>query len=98
MIDSAEFKPQNRIRVVLSLERRQARTDQSSTVRYFNNLAPSANLLMALLSVPADERLNPDHPHHEPSTIYSESLAAQGLPRFELGGDEMPGRDVAQYM
>ncbi|KAL8291439.1 hypothetical protein RQP46_002417 [Phenoliferia psychrophenolica] len=56
--------------------------------------------MTVLSSVPADSRLNldPSHEKHVSSTVYGSSLAATGVPRFELAEDEMPARQAARFV
>lgn len=54
-----------------------------------------------LSAVPSDSKLNAQHAigheHFVSTTVYGSALAAEAIPRFELGEGEMPAR-VAMRM
>lgn len=55
---------------------------------------------MGLSTVPASDRLveSPSEPHHVSSTVYGSSIASEGLPRFEMGENEMEPRLVQRFI
>jgi glutamate decarboxylase len=54
-----------------------------------------------LSTVPSDEKAKARDVSHEKfisTTVYGSSLAAEAIPRFELGEDEMPARTAMRLV